>query len=200
MSDQLNFPATERNREPILAVLKEILPQKGHILEIASGSGEHVVHFAPHYKDIIWQPSDLDERCLRSINAWTTQFKLKNVKMPLEIDTTRDENWPHGPFDGVTCINMIHISPWAATVGLMKRVSERLNTGGFLYLYGPYRQNGAHTSPSNAEFEQWLKGRDASWGIRDLADVESEAAKNGLTLKNVTPMPANNFSVVFRKI
>ena len=198
MSDQLNFPATQRNRDPILSVLSDILPQKGQVLEIASGSGEHVVYFASRFPDIIWQPSDLDERCLRSINAWTVQQKLTNVRLPLELDTTDEANWPEGPFDAVTCINMVHISPWEATVGLMMCVGARLKSGGILFLYGPYRKDGAHTSPSNVEFEQWLQARDPRWGVRDMADVEAEARKNQMVLDQVIAMPANNFSLVFK--
>lgn len=199
MPNRLFYPATERNRDPILSVLKNILPEEGHFLEIASGSGEHIVHFAQHFKKSIWQPSDLEEDALLSIQAWCDYLKLKNVKAPLKLDTTTHHNWPEIGLDGILCINMIHISPWEATIGLMKKAGNLLKKDGILYTYGPYKKGGQHTAASNQSFELWLKEKDPRFGVRDLEAVEAEANLNGLALNEIIEMPANNFSLVFHK-
>lgn len=199
MSERLYYPATERNRDPILTVLKQHLPRQGRVLEIASGSGEHVTHFAQHFPALDWQPSDLDPACLGSIQAWCEYCGLDNVRAPLRLDTTTGHNWPKTELDALICINMVHISPWAATKGLMEKAGQLLRTGGVLYLYGPYRRGGLHTAPSNAAFERALQVQDARFGIRDIGDVEVEGALNGLHLEEVIEMPANNFSLVFRR-
>jgi len=199
MPHRLIYPATARNRDPILAILKRFLPDKGRVLEIASGSGEHVVHFAQHYPGLVWQPSDLDPACLKSIQGWVDHHALENILPPLSLDTTIKDNWPQNELDALICINMVHISPWEATIGLMKQAGSLLGPDGFLYLYGPYRQNGQHTSPSNMEFEHWLKQKDPRFAVRDISEVDTEARKNGLVLQEVVEMPANNFSLVFQR-
>ncbi|WP_417832265.1 DUF938 domain-containing protein [Terasakiella sp.] len=199
MPHRLNYPATARNRDPILAVLKRFLPDRGRVLEIASGSGEHVVHFAQHYPGLVWQPSDLDPACLKSIQGWVDHHALENILPPLSLDTTIEDNWPQNELDALICINMVHISPWEATTGLMKKAGQLIGQDGFLYLYGPYRQNGEHTAPSNIEFEYWLKEKDPRFAVRDISEVDAEARKNGLALQEVVEMPANNFSLVFQR-
>jgi hypothetical protein len=198
MPERLFYPATERNRDPILDVLKTIMPREGHIVELASGSGEHVVHFANAFKDILWQPSDLEDHALKSIQSWINHTGLTNIQAPLRLDTT-EPHWPIESTDGILCINMIHISPWEATLGLMEKATKLLAKNGFLHLYGPFRINGEHTSASNIAFEGWLKEKDSRFGVRDMKDVENEANLKGLKLSMTIPMPANNFSLVFHK-
>nr|WP_315596155.1 DUF938 domain-containing protein [uncultured Cupriavidus sp.] len=191
-------PATERNREPILAVLREALPKSGTVLEIASGTGQHAVHFAAALPNITWQPSDPDATHRESIAAWTAHAGTANVLAPLAIDV-RQEPWGIDNVDAIVCINMIHISPWAAAEALFAGAGKRLGAGGVLYLYGPYRRNGAHTAPSNEAFDRQLKVADAEWGVRDMEAVIALGAAQGLTCAEPVPMPANNFSLVFRK-
>jgi SAM-dependent methyltransferase len=192
-------PATARNREPILAVLDRVLPATAKVLEVASGTGEHAAFFAGARPSWRWTPSDPDPAARASIAAWCGA--LANVAAPLELDASA-ANWPvdKQSFDALVCINMIHISPWQATLGLMTGASRALKAGGVLYTYGPYRRDGAHTAPSNEAFELWLKERDASFGVRDVADVESAASAQGLALREVVEMPANNLSLVFEAI
>ncbi|SCA57063.1 conserved hypothetical protein [Candidatus Terasakiella magnetica] len=197
MPHRLFYPATQRNRDAIFSILKQFLPQQGNVLEIASGSGEHVIHFAQSCPDLNWQPSDLDPDCLKSIQSWIEHTGLKNIHSPLSLDTTSNANWPQTELDALICINMIHISPWEATIALMKKAAHYLKEDGFLYLYGPYKRNSQHTAPSNVAFEQWLKEKDPRFGVRAMEEVEAEAAKNGLKLAHVYDMPANNFSLVF---
>ncbi|NVK19251.1 MAG: DUF938 domain-containing protein [Methylocystaceae bacterium] len=196
MDKRLFYPATKRNCDAILTVLENIFPPEGHCLEIASGSGEHIVHFAEKHKGITFYPSDLEADCLNSIQAWTHHTGLTNIQPPRQLDTTQEE-WNLPMMDGILCINMVHISPWEATVGLMKKAGSLLKENGFLYLYGPYQRNGQHTAPSNVSFEGWLKEKDARFGVRHMEDVEAEARKNGLILSQIVEMPANNFSLVF---
>ncbi len=195
---RLFYPATERNRNPILEVLKDILPPQGQVLEIASGSGEHVIHFATSFPDITWQPSDLETECRDSIQAWIDHSGLKNIHTPLQLDTTA-QDWPDISLDAILCINMVHISPWEATLGLMEKAGKLLKPDGILYLYGPYQKNGTHTAPSNESFELWLKERDQRFGVRHMEEVEKTAKANGLRLETTLEMPANNFSLVFRR-
>lgn len=196
MDKRLFYPATTRNRDAILNVLNDVFPPQGHCLEIASGSGEHVVHFAQEHCDITFHPSDLETDCLESIKAWIDHTGLTNIQPPRQLDTTKDD-WDLPDLDGILCINMVHISPWEATVGLMKKAGTLLKEGGFLYLYGPYRRFGHHTAPSNESFEGWLKEKDERFGVRHMEEVEAEAGKNGLGLAKIVEMPANNFSLVF---
>ncbi|HVO89206.1 MAG TPA: DUF938 domain-containing protein [Casimicrobiaceae bacterium] len=191
-------PSAERNREPILAVLREVLPPTARVLEIASGTGQHVAHFAAALPTTHWQPSEADAAMRRSIAQWIGDPPLSNVARPLALDVHR-RPWSSERFDAVVCINMIHISPWSATRALMIGASEVLQPAGMLFLYGPYRRGGAHTAPSNERFEAWLRGQNPEWGVRDLEAVQDLAADAGLTLERIVEMPANNLSVLFRK-
>ena len=191
-------PATDRNRAPILAVLRDALPKSGTVLEIASGTGQHAVCFAAGLPGLTWQPSDPDATHRESIAAWTAHEKAANVLPPLAIDV-RQEPWGIEAVDAIVCINMIHIAPWAAAEALFAAAGRRLAPGGVLYLYGPYRRNGAHTAPSNEAFDRQLRAADAEWGVRDMEAVIALGAAQGLTCAEPVPMPANNFSLVFRK-
>jgi hypothetical protein len=195
---RLYAPATARNRDPILAVLRDTLPATGLVLEIASGSGEHAVHFARHLPGLTFQPSDPSREALQSIAAWIDAAGLDTVLPPLLLDASAAD-WPVAAADAVLCINMIHISPWASTIGLMRGAAAVLPPGAPLYLYGPFRQDGAHTALSNAEFDRSLRDRNPAWGVRDLADVVALARSAGLEGPAVTAMPANNLSLVFRR-
>lgn len=192
-------PAAERNREPILEVLRRVLPAAGTILEIASGTGQHARHFAAANPAWTWQPSDPDPSARRSIAAWKVEAGLPNLRDPLELDV-RQADWGFDHADAVVCINMIHIAPWQAAEALFAGAARLLPAGGVLYLYGPYRRDGQHTSPSNAIFDEQLRGSDASWGVRDIEAVIALGDSVGLRFEEAVPMPANNFSVVFRKI
>ncbi len=187
-----------RNREPILDVLRRVLPPSGLVVEIASGSGEHAVFFAKDLPGISWQPTDIDASALGSIAAHRATADAPNLLAPLRLDTMA-EPWPVAHADAVVGNNMIHISPWAVTEGLMRGANRVLRSGGILFLYGPYRIDGRHTAPSNEEFDASLRARNAEWGIRDLGDVTDLAARNGFALVETVPMPANNLSVVFRR-
>ena len=193
-------PATERNRGPILDVLRALLPDSGRVLEIASGTGEHVVWLAPHLPSFSFQPSDPDPSNRASIAAWTSRSGATNVLPPLALDA-RDARWtlPNPP-SVLLCINMIHIAPWKATLGLMRNAAAVMSPGALLYLYGPFKRNGAHTAPSNATFDQSLRATDPCWGVRDLESVVETASTAGFTLADAIPMPANNLSVAFRRI
>jgi hypothetical protein len=199
MSDaRIYAPATQRNRDVILDVLRKVLPPSGLVLEIASGSGEHAVHFAQSLPRLTFQPTDPTQDALASIAAWIAAAQVANVLAPLRLDVTA-QPWPVKSADAVLCINMIHISPWSATIGLMRGTAKILPPGAPLYLYGPYRRGGAHTAPSNADFDASLKARDPAWGVRDLEAVAEQAQQAGFSSPAVTQMPANNLSVVFRR-
>lgn len=191
-------PAAARNRDVILKVLSAHLPARGHVLEIASGSGEHVTHFAKAHPNLTFQPSDLDPECHASIDAWTKHEGLTNVAPALTLDMTQELSLPN-PVDVVVCMNMIHISPWAATLGLIKNAARLLPAGGVLFLYGPYQRHGAHTAPSNEAFDADLKSRNSEWGIRDLETIITLASEHGFATPTIEPMPANNFSVIFKR-
>jgi hypothetical protein len=191
-------PATLRNREPILEVLRTVLPQTGLMLEIASGTGQHAVHFARALSSLRWQPSDPYPDARRSIAAWIAAEKLTNVLPPLDLDAA-DDAWPVAQAEAVLCINMIHISPWEATEGLMRGAGRVLGTGQPLYLYGPFRRSGRPLEMSNAAFDTDLRLRDERWGLRELGEVEGCAGAQGLSLEKVIEMPANNLSVIFCK-
>lgn len=192
-------PATERNREPILAVLREELPGSGLVLEVASGTGEHAVHFARALPGLVWQPSDPSPDALRSIAAWSAAGGLDNVLPPLALDAAAPL-WPIDRADALVCINMVHISPWAATEGLMQGAGRLLSAGAPLCLYGPYRRAGQPIAPSNAAFDSDLRSRNPDWGLRDLEAVAILAEAQELRLERVVEMPANNLTVVFRKL
>lgn len=193
---RLFAPATLRNRDAILAVLRDILPARGLVLEVASGSGEHVVHIAAALPELTFQPSDPSAEALASITAWTAEQALQNILPPLRIDATTD-NWPVDRADAILCINMIHIAPWAATEGLFRNAGRILREGGPLYLYGPFRRPGRELEPGNAAFDTSLRERDAEWGLRALDEVETLAKAAGFGEAQVIEMPANNLSVTF---
>lgn len=191
-------PAAERNRDAILAVLARVLPKRGVVLEIASGTGQHAVHCASALPDIVWQPSDPDAASRESIAAWRAHAGLPNLGAPLCIDVTSGD-WGIGHVAAIVCINMIHIAPWEAAEALVRGAAGRLGAGGVLYLYGPFRRNGAHTAPSNEAFDAQLRATDSRWGVRDMETVEALARKAGFTPGEIVAMPANNFSVIFIK-
>lgn len=192
-------PSAARNRDPILAVLRDVLPPAGTVLEIASGTGEHSVHFAQALPGLTFQPSDPNPDARLSIAAWVADSGLANLHPPLDLDVTSPA-WPVRAADAVLCINMIHISPWASTEGLMRGAASILPPGGPLYLYGPYRRAGVATAPSNEAFDRDLRQRNAAWGLRELEAVAEVAAAAGFSGPEVTEMPANNLSVVFRRL
>jgi SAM-dependent methyltransferase len=194
-------PSVARNRDPIWEVLKPELPQRGLVLEIASGSGEHTVHFARLAPpELAFQPSDRDAAARASIDAWATETGLANVRPALALDASA-ETWPIARADVVLCFNMIHIAPWEAAVGLIVGAGRVLEPGGLLFLYGPFKREGRHTAPSNAAFDRdFLKARNPEWGVRDLEAVAALAEKSGFDTAQVREMPANNLSVLWRKL
>jgi SAM-dependent methyltransferase len=194
----LSSPTVARNREPILAVLRRHLPQKGTVLEIAAGTGEHAAYFAPQFPHLIWQPTDVDPEALASIEAHRAAVNVPNLRAPIELDVTAPR-WPVEHADAVISINMIHISPWAAAEGLMAGAARLLPVGGVLYLYGPFKENGEHTAPSNAAFDASLRARDPAWGVRDTGDVRRLADGHGFDFIERVAMPTNNLSLVFRR-
>ena len=189
-------PAVQRNRAPILDVLRRVLPPRGLVLEVASGTGEHAAWFAPALPGLTWQPSDVDPVSLASIAAWCDG--LASVRPPLVLDAT-EERWPLATADAIVCINLIHIAPWAACDGLLRGAGHTLRPGGVLVLYGPYRVDGSHTAPSNAAFDDHLRAQDPAWGVRDLEAVVELADRHGLAHRETVPMPANNLSVVLAR-
>ena len=195
---RLSAPAAERNAAPILEVLRGALPAHGTVLEIASGTGQHAAYFAAALPGITWQPSDADARARASISAWRAHTGLANLREPLDLDVCR-EPWPIDAVDAIVCINMIHIAPWEAAQALMKGAGARVASGGVLVLYGPYRRSGAHTAPSNEAFDADLRARNPAWGVRDMEAIETLAQAQGFVCEACVAMPANNFSVVFRK-
>lgn len=193
-------PAALRNRGSILDVLRRVLPPAGTVLEIGSGSGEHITFFAAELPGLVWQPSDLDPANLASIAAWIAEAPRPNLRAPLRLDAA-DPPWPGvepGSLDAVLCINVIHISPWSVCEGLAVGAGAALRPRGLLTLYGPYMRGGRHTAPSNEAFDRTLKQCDPLFGVRDLDDVEAEARRHGFRLADVVAMPANNLSVIFR--
>ena len=195
---RLSSPAVFRNRGPILDILRDVLPTQGVVLEVASGSGEHISYFAERLPTLGWQPSDPSPAARASIAAWTAAEGLTNVRPPLDLDASALP-WPLSAADAILAINMVHISPWAATQGLLREAARLLPSGGLLYLYGPFIQAGIPLAPSNAAFDADLRDRNVAWGLRDLAAVEAAAAKSGLQVEAVLPMPANNLSVIVRR-
>ncbi len=191
-------PHVARNAGPIADVLNGILPDTGTVVEIASGSGEHILHFARTFPHLVFRPTDPDPAALASIAGWRRAEGPPNLLEPLELDASSDD-WPVAEADALLCINMVHISPWAATQGLMRGAARLLAPGCPLYLYGAYRRSGVPTAASNEAFDASLRARNPAWGLRNLEDVEAEAARHGLALDAVLEMPANNLSVVFRR-
>jgi SAM-dependent methyltransferase len=191
-------PHVARNRDPILEVLRRVLPPKGLVLEVASGSGEHAAYFAAELPALSWQPTDPDLEALASAAAHRAAAGTPNLLPPLHLDVT-SERWPVERADVVMCCNMIHIAPWAACEGLVAGAAHALPPGGLLYLYGPYKIGGEHTGPSNRDFDLDLRARNPRWGIRDLGDVTALAERHGFKLAETVSMPANNLSVIFRR-
>ena len=191
-------PATGRNREPLAEVLREVLPTRGTVLEVASGTGEHAAFFAARFPQLRWLPSDADPDALGSIEAWAADAGAPNLLPPVVLDAA-SERWPVDAADAVLCVNMVHISPWSATVGLMRGAGRVLAPSAPLVLYGPYRRAGLPTAPSNEAFDASLKARNPDWGLRELNDVTAEAGKNGLRFERLVEMPANNVTVVYRR-
>lgn len=192
-------PAAARNRQPILDVLQPHLPEKGLVLEIASGTGEHVVHYAAARPWLTFQPSDPDAGARASVDDWVRTLGLPNVRPALEIDVTRG-TWPVERADAVLCCNMIHIAPWEAAVGLVTGAGRLVPSGGLLFLYGPYRRGGRHTAPSNEAFDGDLKRRNPAWGVRDLEAVVELAELHGFAAPEIVEMPANNLSLLFKRV
>jgi hypothetical protein len=199
-------PATERNRQPILDVLTQYLPKEGNILEIASGTGEHALFFAPHFPPRLWIPSDPDPFLRSSIEAWRQDCVSDNLQSPLNINASMDvesliASIPADffPVTAVVNINMIHISPWSACEGLMAATGKILPTGGILYLYGPFLQDDQPIAPSNLAFDASLRDRNREWGLRSLNQVVNIAEQQGLSLQKIIEMPANNLSVLWKR-
>jgi SAM-dependent methyltransferase len=193
-------PSTARNREPILEALRPRLADGARVLEVASGAREHAMFIAAALPRVRWQPSDPDPEALASIAAWRDAAGLANLAAPLRLDASDPASWPPGPFEAVVCINMVHISPWAATEGLMAGAGRVLAPGGRLFLYGPYLESEVATAPSNLAFDASLKSRNPAWGLRDLAQVKAVAAANGLAFAERIAMPANNLIVMFERM
>ncbi|ALG62300.1 SAM-dependent methyltransferase [Citromicrobium sp. JL31] len=199
VSAKRESPAAQRNREPIADVLADVLPERGMVLEMASGTGEHVVHFAKRFAHLDWYPSDPDAEARASIAAHVAQARLANVMPPLALDAAASE-WPLDAADAILCINMVHISPWQATEGLFAGAARLLPPmDGPLILYGPYLEREVETAPSNLAFDESLKARDPRWGLRDLAEVDALAKRHGFTRTLRVAMPANNLILVYRK-
>lgn len=198
IDERRSAPAVARNAGPIAEVLRTVLPERGLVLEIASGSGEHGLHFALEFPHLRFQPSDPEPAALRSIEAWRRDSGPVNLLPPIALDA-RAAEWPVAAADAILCINLVHISPWAASEGLMRGAGRLLAPGAPLYLYGPYWQAGVEIAPSNLAFDASLRARDPEWGLRDLDELAAEAGRNGLRLDRVIPMPANNLSAVFRR-
>jgi hypothetical protein len=196
-------PATERNREPIAAVLAEELPASGTLLEIAAGTGEHAVFFAERFPALMWQPTDPSAQALASIAAYRADYPGTNLAAPLLLDAAAPESWPVAEADAIVCINMVHISPWAATQGLFRGAARLLGSGGSggpLILYGPYLEEGVETAASNLQFDASLKARNPLWGLREAAAVDALAAQNGMARSARYALPANNIVLVYRGV
>lgn len=191
-------PAALRNRDPIADVLAEWLPQSGLVLEIASGTGEHAVHFARRFPSLSWQPSDIHADALTSIAAWCEESGLTNLRPPLTLDASSPD-WPIERADAVLSINMVHISPWASALGLIEGAGRLLPLGGPLILYGPWLKDDIETVASNLEFDASLKARDPAWGLRRVEDFAAAAEPRGFTLEAIRQMPANNLTMLWRK-
>lgn len=205
--DRRQYSASaKRNRAPILDVLEKHLPSSGTILEIASGSGEHAVYFAPNFPQLNWQTTNLDEAQMDSVIDWIANAPSSNLLPPIKLDATasiwpiESPGYPATPITAILNSNMIHISPWNVCEGLLAGAGRTLESSGRLFLYGPFKIEGQHTALSNEEFDVWLKDKDPEFGIRDQRDVVIEAKKYGLLHMETIPMPANNFIQIFERI
>ena len=190
-------PATARNSEPLAEVLAEELPDRGLVLEVASGSGEHAVFLARRFPALDWQPSDVDPEALASVDAWAAEAGCANLRPAIALDAAQ-ANWPIAAADAVLCVNMVHISPWSAAVGLFTGAGRILTSGAPLVLYGPFIEPGRETAPSNLAFDQSLKQRNSEWGLRNTADLDALAGDHGLRRTARHAMPANNLVLVYR--
>ncbi|MBB3033270.1 DUF938 domain-containing protein [Alteriqipengyuania lutimaris] len=199
MTDRRESPAAQRNRAPIADVLREELPAEGRVLEIASGTGEHVVHFAAEFPQIEWQPSDPDGQARASIAAHLEDAGLANIAAPLALDASAAD-WPIDRADAILCINMIHISPWASSEGLFAGAARLLGREAPLVLYGPFLEDDVATATSNLAFDESLKARDSRWGLRDLSEVDALASRHGFERSRRVAMPANNLTLVYRRV
>jgi hypothetical protein len=193
---KLTWAAAERNKSPVLEVLQRVLPAAGTLLEVASGTGQHAVHFARSLPSWTIQPSDIDAENLASIQAWAGDANLPNLRLPLELDVC-DLDWNVAPLSAIFNANMIHIAPWHVALGLLGGAARHLVSGGLLVMYGPFRVGGQHTAPSNQAFDDTLRQRDVRFGVRDLEAVASAAQQHGLKLQERIEMPANNQILVF---
>ena len=193
-----SIPAAERNKDPILGVLARALPRRGLVLEIASGTGQHVMHFAQALSDLTWQPSDPDAELRESIALRIQEERRANVNWPIDLDVTKLP-WPLQTADAVVAINLIHVAPWSATLALFEGAKALLSSENVLFLYGPYRRFGHHTSESNAQFDLDLRAHNPEWGLRDMEAVSDVATGTGFILAETVQMPANNFTLVFKR-
>jgi len=203
MDARLYAPATQRNREPILAVLRRMLPPTGAVLEIASGTGEHAVWLAAQLPGLVFQPSDPQPAHRASSAAWIAASGLANLRAPLALDATTAD-WEVSAdippsLAGILCINMIHIAPWSAALGLVRGAGAALGAGRVLYLYGPFQRGGRHTTASNEAFDRSLRAQNPAWGVRNLETLAAAADAAGFALEEVVEMPANNLSVILRR-
>ena len=195
---KLRAPSAQRNRDAILAVLRDVLPREGLVLEIASGSGEHALHFAQALPSLTFQPSDPSPEARDSIAAWIAESGLGNIRPPLALAADGDA-WPALAPAAILCINMIHIAPWAAAEGLFRKAGATLDSGALLYLYGPFRRPDRTLEPGNAAFDESLRSRNPEWGLRDLGAVAALAQASGFAAPEIVEMPANNLSLIFRR-
>jgi len=197
-------PAALRNRDPILALLKQVLPAEGTVIEVAAGTGQHAVYFAPALAPRVWLPSDPEAENIASIDGWRRDEPADNLRKPIALDVTEavwpvESDPPEPPISAIVAINLVHIAPWAAAEGLMAGAGRILPAGGVIALYGPFMVEGAHTADSNAAFDEHLKAQDPAWGLRDVADVIALAEREGLAHRRTEEMPANNLCLVFEK-
>jgi len=203
-------PATQRNRDPILQVLQRVLPARGTVLELASGTGEHAAFFAPRLAPLAWLPSEADPRLLASIEAWRQQqgsdnlypaiaLDVRDPVWPIEQDGQQEDGFAPGPIAAMASINLLHIAPWCACLGLLAGAQRLLPAGGVLYCYGPFKRGGRHTAASNAAFDESLRAQNPDWGVRDLDAVAAAARDRELMLRETVAMPANNLSLVFQR-
>ena len=195
---RLFSPSAERNRTHILPILQRVLPAAAEVLEVGSGTGEHAVYFCAHIAGLRWQPTDADPAAIDSILAWISHSALSRIAMPLKLDL-QSASWPVQRADAIVAINVLHYSPWSSTPALFHGAARVLSENGIVFCYGPYLRDNAHTSASNAAFDDWLHEIDPRFGVRDLGAVEAEARKQGFFLDEIVDMPSNNLSLVFRR-